>query len=149
VSPLVRAGPKAEVNVSTTSPQYTPLGFPAGGEAPKLSRVLKIKRATLRIPQIDIATALGFTQAYISHLENGVADTSLSSWPGEQQYRVLKTYRFSDGEIEALAGEYGLSALSGHMLLLASQKSAMTPERRERIRALLNEALRLLDEVPS
>jgi SOS-response transcriptional repressor LexA len=56
----------------------------------------------------EVATAAGYSQAYITQLHAGSADTAVPKWPGEKAVAFLRAHRFTTTEIRAAAERFDL-----------------------------------------
>lgn len=86
----------------------------------KLGVMLGARRAALKGTPEEfsgqaVADVLGFSQAYVSKLENGKLERALYRWRSERVWALLKAYRLSDGEARKTAERFSLEIPHKHV----------------------------------
>jgi hypothetical protein len=84
--------------------------------AKTLGELLSARRDDLlgsprEIKQKDISRETGFSQAYISKIEDGLSEEAMKKWRGDRVYTFLRAYKFTEDEMREIAERFGLALL--------------------------------------
>lgn len=107
----------------------------------ELSKLLRAKYEDARdTPESftlqEVATAAGFSQAYITQLHAGSANRAVAKWQGPQAFSFLRAHRFTTDEVRMIADRHDLQNVLMYLEHMNSSQPMRVKEGGRRVRFL-------------